>query len=105
MDCDSDSDPDADMLDLDSPSCTPLSQRSSLTAASEKVIDFIDRAFDHVYTELDKAQSEDVYVEIERVRSRVGKSQGSKVKIKERISRYHWPGDTAEEAWNFSQSY
>lgn len=103
MNYDFDSDPDADMLDLDSPSCTPLSQKSSLTAASEKVIDFIDRAFDHVYTELDKAQSEDVYVEIERVRSRVTKSQRSNLKVKERRARYHWPGDTPGEAWKFSQ--
>lgn len=93
---------DVDMLSSQSSSCSSSSQKSTLSAANEKVIKFIGYTFDHVYSELDRRPSEDVYVELERVAS-TRTSQHPRLKVQERKARYYWPGETAKEAWRFSQ--
>ncbi|KAK5072427.1 endodeoxyribonuclease [Lithohypha guttulata] len=116
-----DEDPDADMLDVGSPTLISSSSVYIPSAANLKVLNFIETTFDNIIAglEVERPPFGEVAVHLMRItrsKSRAKRhdrsgaelnagSSGddeSSTKIRSRQVRYSWPGDTAKEAERFA---
>lgn len=119
-----DEDPDADMLDVGSPTLISKNFPYVPSAANLKVLNFIEATFDNIIAglEVERPPFGEVAVHLMRItrsKSRAKRHDRSGVelkasssssssddesstKIRSRQVRYSWPGDTAEEAERFA---
>ena len=94
---------DIDMLDCDGVS--PSSQSSAADANDQaNVLAYIDTTLATITAEMDKACPSEIFIEVHRKTTR---SKSTRIQSPESArhckTKYHWPGESAEEAWRFGR--